>query len=69
MAEHKSERHPRWATRTEAMAHGRLGSTTMNALMQSGKITAKKFGNKVVIDLNSIDDLYDELPNVVGRKT
>jgi hypothetical protein len=33
-------------------------------MMQAGLIYAKKFGKKVLIDLNSIDDLYGSLPNV-----
>ena len=57
-------RQPRWATRQEAMAYGKIGATKMNELMQGGRIVAKKDGNKVIVDLNSIDDHYDALPQV-----
>ena len=60
----KKERQPRWASRLEAMAYGRVGSTTMNALMHSKKILAKKLGNKVIVDLNSVDDYIAALPHV-----
>jgi hypothetical protein len=53
----------RWGTRTEAMAYGRIGSTRLNELMQARKIIAKKNSAKVVIDLDSIDDFYDSLPD------
>jgi hypothetical protein len=36
----------------------------MNELMHSSRIFAKKLGGKVVVDLNSIDDLYATLPSV-----
>jgi hypothetical protein len=69
MAERKpDERHPRWATRLEAMSYGRYGATTMNELMQSGKIIAKKRGTKIIVDLNSIDDLHNALPDVKAAK-
>jgi hypothetical protein len=57
-------RQRRWATRQEAMTYGRVGSTLMNELMQSRSIVAKKQGNKVIVDLNSIDDYYDALPQI-----
>lgn len=60
----KKERQPRWASRLEAMAYGRVGSTTMNALMHSKKILAKKLGNRVIVDLNSVDDYIAALPHV-----
>jgi hypothetical protein len=68
MAEGKPEREPRWATRLEGMAYGKIGATTMNALMHDGKITAKKRGNTVIVDLNSIDDYYADLPDVKSAK-
>jgi hypothetical protein len=49
-------RTPRWATRTEAMTYAKVGATTMNELMHSHRIFAKKLGNKVLVDLNSVDD-------------
>jgi hypothetical protein len=54
----------RWATRKEAMAYGRIGSTKLNDLMRAGKLRAKKLGRKVLIDLQSMDDLYASLPEV-----
>ena len=55
---------PRWATRSEAMTYAKVGATTMNELMHSHRIFAKKLGGKVVVDLNSIDDFYGALPDV-----
>jgi hypothetical protein len=60
----KRDRLPRWATRLEAMAYGRIGSTRMNELMQGRKIVAKKSGGKIVVDLNSVDDYFATLPDV-----
>jgi hypothetical protein len=55
----------RWASRKEAIAYARVGATTMNELMKAGRVHAKKLdGKKVLVDLNSIDALYDALPNV-----
>jgi hypothetical protein len=61
------ERQRRWATRQEAMAYAKIGSTMMNELMHSRRIFAKKLGNKVVVDLNSIDDYFDGLPDVAAE--
>ena len=37
----------------------RVGATTLNLLMRHGRIHAKKLdGKKVLVDLNSIDDLH-----------
>ncbi len=60
----KEKRPPRWATRLEAMAHGRVGSTTMNEWLQGHKVVAKKVGKKVLVDLNTVDDHIESLPNV-----
>ena len=59
--------YPRWAPRLKAMQYGgAIGVTHMNKLMQTGKITAKKDGKKVIVDLNSIDQYYAALPNVAA---
>jgi hypothetical protein len=60
----KRERTPRWATRLEAMSYARVGSTTMNDWLQNRRIVAKKLGAHVRVDLNSIDDLFNALPDV-----
>jgi hypothetical protein len=39
----------------------------MNTLLQGGKLVANKFGNKVLVDLNSVDDLIADLPDVKAR--
>jgi hypothetical protein len=57
----------RWASRKEAMLYARVGSTKMNELMQSQALFAKKNGVKVIIDLNSVDDYYEALPNAAAR--
>ena len=60
----KERREPRWATRKEAMAYARIGSTLMNDLLQSRRIYAKKLGAKVLVDLNSVDDFIAAAPDV-----
>ena len=42
----------------------RFWSTKFNELTHAKKILAKKDGAKVIVDLNSIDDYYDSLPEV-----
>jgi hypothetical protein len=58
----------RWASRKEAMAHMRVGSTKMNEILQAGLIVAKKHGVKVIIDLDSVDQYVEALPNVGARQ-
>jgi hypothetical protein len=60
----EGRRTPRWGTRQEGMQHGKFGATHMNELMKAGKILAKMDGNKVKVDLNSIDDHILSLPDV-----
>ncbi len=55
---------PRWAGRLNALAYSQMGATKFNALTHAKKIRAKKDGKKVIVDLNSIDDYYDSLPEV-----
>jgi hypothetical protein len=56
---------PRWAPRKKAMEYAAdTGSTHFNELMKDGKIRAKKDGVKVIVDLNSIDDYFEGLPDV-----
>jgi hypothetical protein len=63
----RQRRQPRWAPRKKAMAYAaETGSTHFNELMKSGKILAKKDGAKVIVELNSIDDYYEGLPDVGG---
>jgi hypothetical protein len=62
----RRERQRRWATRQEAMTYAKIGSTLMNELMHSRRIFAKKRGSKVIVDLNSIDDYIDSLPDVAA---
>jgi hypothetical protein len=59
-----TKRPPRWASRQEAMAHGRIGATTMNDWLQNHKIVAKKVGKKVLVDLNSVDDHIESFPDI-----
>jgi hypothetical protein len=54
----------RWATRLETINYSKMGATKVNNLMQAGRIQAKKLdGIKVLVNLNSIDALYDTLPD------
>jgi hypothetical protein len=54
----------RYASRREAMAYMRVGSTKMNELLQAQMIAAKKYGAKVIVDLDSVDAYIAALPNV-----
>jgi hypothetical protein len=55
---------PRWATRREAMQYARVGSTKFSELIRDRRITAKRLdAKKLIIDLNSIDALYECLPS------
>jgi hypothetical protein len=42
----------------------RIGPTKLQELMNAKLITAKKLNDKVLIDLDSVDALYDRLPDV-----
>ncbi len=66
-AANKAARLPRWASRLEAMAYGRVGSTRMNEWIKGGKVKARKDGAKVIIDLNSVDDLIESLPSAAAE--
>jgi hypothetical protein len=60
----------RYASRKEAMAYMRVGSTKLNELMQCQAILAKKDGVKVIVDLDSVDQYYEALPSVgASRRT
>jgi hypothetical protein len=55
---------PRWATRKEAMQYARVGATKFSELIRDRRIVAKRLdAKKLVIDLGSIDRLYDSLPH------
>jgi hypothetical protein len=63
----KGRRPPRWATRQEAMTYARIGSSKMNQWLHSGRIFAKKLDSKVIVDLNSVDDLIASAPDVADK--
>jgi hypothetical protein len=55
---------PRWATRKEAIQYARVGATKFSELIKDRRIVAKRLdGKKLLIDLLSIDRLYDSLPD------
>jgi hypothetical protein len=55
---------PHWATRREALAYAKVGATKLSELIKHRRIVAKRLdGKKILIDLNSIDRLYDSLPD------
>jgi len=62
-----TKRLPRWASRLETMAYARVGSTRMNEWIKAGKVKARKDGAKVIIDLNSVDDLIESLPSAAAE--
>jgi hypothetical protein len=53
----------RWASRKVAMEYAQIGPTTLWTLMRDKKIIAKKLNDRVLVDLDSIDALYDSLPD------
>jgi hypothetical protein len=57
--------HPhRWATRKEALAYAKVGATKLSEIIKERRIVAKRLdGKKLLIDLLSIDRLYDSLPD------
>jgi len=71
----RTARLPRWATRMQAMAYAKVGSTRMNEWLKRNKakgklakLKARKDGAKVIIDLNDIDDLVEDLPRVLAAE-
>ena len=55
---------PRWATRLEAIKYARVGATKFSELIRDRRIVAKRLdAKKLIIDLNSIDQLYECLPD------
>jgi predicted transcriptional regulator len=60
----KSKRPRRWGSRKQAMAEANVGPTKLNEMMMSGRIVAKRLDGKVLIDLDSIQELYASLPTV-----
>jgi hypothetical protein len=59
----------RYATRRETMSYMRVGSTKLNELLQAQLIAAKKYGAKVIVDLDSVDTYIAALPNVGSPNT
>jgi hypothetical protein len=49
------------------MSYMRVGSTKLNELLQGQLIVAKKYGAKVIVDLDSVDAYIAALPNVGAR--
>ena len=59
----------RWAKRKAAMAYAAdAGPTHFNDLVKSGKIRAKKDGSKLVVDLDSIDEYMEGLPDATATE-
>jgi hypothetical protein len=57
----------RWAPRKVAMAYAAdAGATHFNELIKSGRIRGKKDGVKLVVDLDSIDDYMESLPDATA---
>ncbi len=60
----KVKRPRRWGSRKQAMLEANVGPTKLNELMMSGRIVAKRLDGKTIVDLDSIQELYDSLPTV-----
>jgi len=65
----KSSKSKRWAPRKVAMAYAAdAGPTHFNDLVKSGKIRAKKDGSKLIVDLDSIDEYMEALPDATAKE-
>jgi predicted transcriptional regulator len=58
-------KHPRrWGSRKQAMLEGQVGPTKLNEMMMDGRVIAKRLDGKVLVDLDSLQALYEGLPTV-----
>jgi hypothetical protein len=53
----------RWEKRLAAFAYAKVGRTKGDRLVNEGNFRAKRSGGDVLIDLDSIDVHYDNLPD------
>jgi hypothetical protein len=60
----KAKRPRRWGSRKEAMLEAGIGPTKLNEMMMAGRIIAKRLDGKVLVDLDSIQTLFESLPSV-----
>jgi hypothetical protein len=66
MNDHKpttTRSHRRWGSRREACDKGCFGPTKLHDLINRELIIAKKLDGKTLIDLDSIDALFESLPS------
>jgi hypothetical protein len=54
----------RLASIKEACAYGKFAHTKCYGLINAGRIKAYKFDKRTLIDLDSIDEMYEALPPV-----
>jgi hypothetical protein len=60
----------RWVKRKVAMAYAAdAGATHFNDLVKTGRIRAKKDGPKLIVDLDSIDEYMEALPDAKATAT
>jgi len=55
----------RLASVKEACRYGKFSTTKCYELINAGRIKAKKFDTRTLVDLDSIDAMYAALPNLV----
>ena len=55
----------RLASVKEACRYGKFSTTKCYELINAGRIKAKKFDTRTLIDLDSIDAMYAALPDLV----
>ena len=60
-------RPPRWAGFAEAQRYAAVGRTKFRRMIDDGQIAAVKAGGKLIIDLSTIDQLYEGLPRIGPR--
>jgi len=55
----------RWEKRLAAFEYAKCGRTKGDRLIAAGKFRAKRSDGEVIVDLDSVDAHYDNLPDVV----
>ncbi len=58
----------RLASVREACTYGKFSHTKLYALIHAGRVKAKKFDNRTLIDLDSIDEMFANLPDARPHK-
>ena len=58
----------RWEKRLAAFAYAKCGRTKGDRLIATGKFRAKRSSGEVIVDLDSVDAHYDDLPDAAASR-